>query len=449
MHSRGWLRRPARDLHGPFRTLAAFSLDPCLHGSEVRSVDQRHTPSSLYPRTRSVHSRTSFMAATTATPVTVDLSASASFSVRLGASMARSTADYTSVSYNHWPDVLSNHAINATIAHGKGQLNIDDAGDKYTYSKAGKEEGYILLFPSRGNAKEAVLERLSEHVYNLASTPYESDAKKLAEKYPHVSNDATEPKSAADRGNDAEQLADPANPFDYRHFVQTVAKNTPLLQPRTVTKAAKPVIQQARQSTSTTATATKRKTQSPYVPPAKRAKPGTSSVPEQTKARPALPTIRMDRKASIRRPSYDNSGELILENEEKPAPKQRAMGLALSGQLAQGPISLRSAANSPAGRMSPVTERPEHADDDDDGEFELDAVGSPEDIVERRDNDEDDDDADADVDDLELPSPVVAEHRVSVGATSVLTGPDEDDDLDKQLERAMAEAEDEEESEEE
>lgn len=172
--------------------------------------------------------------------------------------------------------------------------------------------------------------------------------------------------------------------------------------------------------------------------------------------------MRLDRKASTRRPSVDDSGELILENEtpvtEKPPRAAGAMALALSGQLAQGPISLRSAASSPASRnASPMPPRPDGIESP--AEFELGDISSPEASAKKpraqspgdyfSNADEDEEDADADVEDLELPSP--RQRRKSVGqgggggsgdpmggGDGGGGGQDEDYDMERELELALA-----------
>jgi len=123
-------------------------------------------------------------------------------------------------------------------------------------------------------------------------------------------------------------------------------------------------------------------------------------------------------------PSVDDNeddGELIVDNDPPPtstrtAKKSGAMSLALSGQLlGPGPISLRSAASSPAARRDA---------EEDEEEEEL------EEAEEEEDEEEGGGDGDADVEDLALGSPAHGTLGTEV---------EEEDDLDAQLAAAMAE----------
>ena len=129
-------------------------------------------------------------------------------------------------------------------------------------------------------------------------------------------------------------------------------------------------------------------------------------------------------------------------------PKQSAMALALSGQLGRGPISLHSAASSPASRVtSPNPPRPEGMEDGE--EFDLGMSSSPEAPVKSQPKLQEEDyfggdgeeDADADVEDFELPSPAQTHGRKKSIAASTATG-DDDDDLERQMMAAMADDDD-------
>ncbi|KAK3072341.1 hypothetical protein LTR53_006991 [Teratosphaeriaceae sp. CCFEE 6253] len=426
----------------------------------------------------------------------INLETPATYSIRLGDSTLKnaSTANgWASVRYNYRPSVSgaadSNGMIRAGTKAGTSQLSLKASGKQYGYTGEGSsvQGTYVLILRGEGEVTEAVLEELrSNHVFNLMSAPDEKDTAKLRERFPQlaVADDTHDTQSSASHASEA---ADPKNPYDYRHFLKAAAvakaKRPELAPSRSGT--ATPILH-ARAASSTplsrpvkrvgdSALLPQRKRKAPAQPTPdranpKRSKPGSerqtasesrrAAVTKSATPREAPPKIRVDRKASVRRSSYDDdSGELILENEDalsshKLPSARSAMAMALNGQLGQGPISLRSAANSPASRVG------SHLPDlqDGSGDFEDGIVDSSPEIpnLSRHGEAEDvnEEDEDADVEDLELPSPVTA-HKPSISASTVIGG--DEDDLDAQLAAAMAEEEaapamvqeDEEESEEE
>lgn len=434
------------------------------------------------------------MATVAVSAAAIDLKTPASYPIRLGASIvmpAESSVHYTNVRYNHKPLVKRGKGVHASIKRPGGSngsvLTLKDGEEKYSFAgeNASTADTYVLVSRGSGKAKEVVLERLrGSHTFNLVGTPKEG-LEQLRKQYPHIGGDEEEDGGLSGDDEVEEEAAEPDNPFDYRHFLKAAAEEktrrpesaaprstagTPLVQARAAT--ATPTARPAKRETGG-ALLPQKKRKAPAAPAdkpsvkrvktAQEAREPVKTKPQPSKAQPKPeappPKIRVDRKASLRRPSYDDddSGELVLEGEtpvsEKFPTRQKAMSLALSGQLGQGPISLRSAASSPASRVaSPVPPRPDGMDED--GEFEIGGSNSPEEIIAKpsrrhaeevegdadEDGDADEEDEDADVEDLELPSPA-AEHRPSVSAATVTGGGDEDD-LDAQLAAAMAEEED-------
>ncbi|CAK3758888.1 Hypothetical predicted protein [Lecanosticta acicola] len=421
-------------------------------------------------------------------PVAIDLKSQATFPIRLGASILKSSSSpsssssspscsadegkrFTNLRYNHKPHFKHGGgaaaAVKARIRQGdeagESRLELEDGEGKYAYSGryGHDEESYVLVI--RGN--EGVLERVgTTHGFNLIQTPSESDAAKLAERYPPLGG---EDEGEDDLFGEEEEDAPPdeGNPFDYRHFLKAElekaestnanldASRTPHVVPKPTVSTAATSKPARRTGTETkTEPAKKRKTPATNKANAKRLKAGqesttassaaaTTAGPVKPKAKPEVPKINLDRKASL-----DDSGELILENEtpitEKP-PKHSAMALALQGQL-NGPISLRSAANSPGSHVaSPAPQRPEGVEEayvfefDDDPEPEPEPTKENDDDEEEEDEDaRDGDEEDGDVEDFELPSP--AQNRDN---REPAPG-DEEDDLDKQLALAMMEEDD-------
>ncbi|KJX96056.1 hypothetical protein TI39_contig844g00001 [Zymoseptoria brevis] len=409
------------------------------------------------------------MATATMSSSTFDLKSQATYPIRLGASILNDdpgASRYTSVRYNHKPR-LHKRPRKVTISAGsdvglsKLSLDSDDGSYAYAGRHVQDEDSYVLVFRGEGKDKEMVLERLSSlHTFNLTRTPTETDAAKLASKYPPLTVEEADEGDLFGDG-DEDMPADESNPFDYRHFLKAeseAAKNANGSQDIKTSTAPTPRVQaQAARSTPVTRPAAKKRkpAAAPKANP-KRVKAGQEPSPEpesaSQKPKPNVPKLLVDRKAPIRRLSIEDSGELILENETpiNEKPPKHSMALALGGQLGTGPISLRSAASSPGHVQSPAQQAEPEASSAV-YEFELgdsspepegdDTHHAPRDEDEEGDAGEEDDD-DADVDDLELPSPAQTQrHSVGAAANAAAVG-DDDDDLDKQLALAMMEDDD-------
>ncbi|WPH00412.1 Hypothetical protein R9X50_00323900 [Acrodontium crateriforme] len=495
----------------------------------------------------------------------VDLKASATLPVRLGTSFSQNQSPrgedrrWNSLRYNHKPRLRNaNDAkcfIKPSKEAGESRLTLRDGDDEYKFNGQHGEmpDSYVLVFQGSGKDKEAVLERIgTHHAFNLVQTPGDDSATKLEQRYPHIfldSDDSSGGKEGnlfGEEGDDADQDADPSNPFDYRHFLKDErdetkdevsdsrrrAADSPVIQSRSGTTPLTQATKRApleRSSSNTSIFQKKKKAPIKQAPPPvqkektepRRAKtseapPADSSsrVERKPAAKPklALPEVRLERKATIPAevPSSspeaasdhegelmldddhdvdemdideidnafpetndDDDGELILEDFDNGPSKSRtepkAMSLALSGQIGGGPISLRSAVNSPAVAQlngSPMIRHPARAADSTE-EFELgldeDEPSSPEPPRQHRydtsveyprhpgpDDHEDamSDEDDADVEDLELPSPAQS-HVLNVSSATVTshapvnnTVGDDDDDLDMQLALALGETDD-------
>ena len=416
--------------------------------------------------------------ATTAPPMSaIDIGTSSSFPIRLGASILRPTESktYSSVRYNHKPQTKGVEQSSLTSSKdGAPQLSLQHGNEAYSYEGRTVDDSdrYVLLSKGSGKDKELVLEKLgSSHDFNLTSTPSETDADKLAEKFKRLQPDDADGDGLFGDDEEDDEPVDANNPFDFRnHLRPKTAEQRPsgadtpqsaAATPRPAQRAATstPLAQPKKAAATSTAAQKKRKAQEPLKPNPKRVKAGTEPPPPPvSNSRPKpkdVPSVRIDRKASVRRPSFDDSGELILENEtpvnEKPPRAPGAMALALSGQLGQGPISLRSAASSPASRnASPMPPRPEGIESP--AQFDL-GESSPETSAKKpraqspgdyfsnaEEEQDDEEDADADVEDLELPSP--RQRRKSVvnpaGGGGGSGAGDEDYDMERELELALA-----------
>lgn len=421
------------------------------------------------------------MAATAVAPSVIDLKSSSTLPIRLGASILDSSSSdasrFMSVRYNHRPQQQSKDPIKATVTDsgetGLSKLSLECEDGKYGYTgRHGQEDDtYVLLSRGQGKDKELVLERLhSSHAFNLTSTPLEHNAGTLATRHAHIPDDVPEEGDLFGEG-DEDEPAEDSNPFDYRHFLKAElekpentnpsldatrsAAGTPLTQQH---RPASPAVRKPAKPAAKVQPPKKRKPASAAKPNPKRVKAGESSPEVVAKPKPKVevPKVRLDRKDSLRRASVvDDFGELILENETpvtEKMPKKNAMSLALSGQLADGPISLMSAASTPGEGHSNADEpeevmetyefelgdsSPEHGHDDDNGELVLEEEDEEPAPTAAPDEEDDDEDVEA----MELPSPAQGRSRPSVSAAAGPTGgdEDEDDDLDQQLALAMAE----------
>lgn len=411
------------------------------------------------------------MATAVAPLPTIDIRAASSYPVRLGSSILRPSESqaYRSVRYNHKPRRKGQEASSGSIEalkNGKSELSLQDGSQKYNYEGQTAEvaERYVLLTRGSGKDKELVLEKVGGgYDFNLTGTPFETDAGRLAQKYQHLPQEDEDQDDLFGDEDEANEPVDEKNPFDFRNHLKVEsakarpdgadtpqsAAGTPRPAPRPATST--PIAQPKKTAVTNSAAQKKRKNQEPLKPNPKRVKAGTEPPPPASSKPKAkdVPSVRLDRKASVRRPSFDDSGELILENEtpttEKPPRAQGAMALALSGQLGQGPISLRSAASSPASRnASPMPARPDGVESP--AEFEL-GESSPEASAKKpraqspgdyfSNAEEDEEDADADVEDLELPSP--RQRRKSSAHVGYGGGGGDDDyDMERELELALA-----------
>ncbi|TKA34350.1 hypothetical protein B0A50_00331 [Salinomyces thailandicus] len=440
------------------------------------------------------------MAAASAALQPVDVSKPGHYPIRLGSSItspSKASKPYVNVRYNYKPQSLPSEAparLRPIKASSNKAIKLEIQDGDWVYegtAVADVEEQYVLILRENAGKQEAVLEKLWKgYDFNLSSTHDKLEDGVLRQRYPHIGDAEQLAEAHGLPGEDGEEdePLDPDNPFDYRHHLKAalVAKakrpteasqsttSTPLTQhtrAATTTPVAKPAQkrqngsnlftqqQKKRKAPPTSAAAAKESNvgsngsnkrvkagHEPYVPPTARGKAETSSTRAKTEA---PPEIRVDRKASVREPSFEEeSGELIIENGDADSAgghallgRQGAMALALSGQFRQGPISLRSAASSPASHIaSPAPPRPGGLEDGE--EFEL-GGSSPEEsgrTARHKKVDVEEEDQDADVEDLELPSPA-AEHRPSVSAATVTSAhvEEEEDDLDAQLAAAMAE----------
>lgn len=418
------------------------------------------------------------MAAATLASANFDLRSKDTYPIRLGASILKpkEAKKLTSVRYNHVPVLNASSDARTSIKPSKDgsqeQLLIKDGSDEYKY--AGKDlsasNRYVLLCKESGNSREFVLEKLEgSHEFNLVKTPTDSDADKLAAKFPQLSFQDDNDDALFGDEEGVEEPVDPKNPWDYRNYLQASISRPKEPQARPRESGASTPQAQSRPASSTPVSRPVKRSEGPLVAQKKRKVADTSKTnpkrvkagtepppsapkPAQSKPKAELPEFQVEHKrVAQRKAPLDNSDELVLELatpvNEKPPKHASAMALALSGQLGHGPISLHSAASSPASRIaSPNPQRPEGMEEGE--EFDLGGSSSPEATFKsppkQRGGDYfGEEDADADVEDFELPSPAQTHHsrRKSIGAAPAAAG-DDDDDLEAQMMAALDEDDD-------
>ncbi|OQO09976.1 hypothetical protein B0A48_04331 [Cryoendolithus antarcticus] len=335
------------------------------------------------------------MAAAVVSP-SIDLTANGSYSIRLGSSLRTesSTAKRRCIRFNYKPDLLSSSNVNSKLSSGSSArpsstLELSEGAKTWRYAGESREEEdlYVLVLGG-GDGKEAVLERVEEvQSLNLVKTPDESDAAKLERRYAHIAADDSTPEHDHVNGDSDDQI-DPSNPFDFRHYLTEPLHPSTTGKPNGAASRSTPHLQSSPHLSSTPRSShltaaskpqpLKRKAQSSSTP-----KPTTTKRPKfgpQSSSCQPVPSVRLDRKASLRYPAQDDEsddGELIIENPRGSSKPQSSMHLALSGAFdalpkSKGPISLHEAMSSREASPAVAVEEGEE-----DGDVEMLELGSP------------------------------------------------------------------------
>ena len=425
---------------------------------------------------------------------------------------------------NHKPN-LSNGTRTTKISrssNGEPTLSIRDNEEgnisRYAYKgqRSSQKNSYVLIFDP--DTQSCTLEPVkSAYNFNLTSTPWETSKEKLARQYEQLG--AREETSQGITDADPNGEPDVDNPFDFRHFLNLNARVSP--SPSPALKPASTTHTPSLTSSHPSASATK-----PQARPASKVDP-LRQVPRKPKpataqAKPQsneTPTVRLDRRASTRpndaagdkksskpaaRPApkstavksdyyvhssddedspplpqtsqtsreekkidAEESGGLEIDwGNERPKPRKPppSRSLDLPDLGGDGPISLHSAANSPAGRMAIPRKQQKKRQ-----EYEADVIdfGTSDAYVsddsppgeQTQEQDEDtqmhdagESDGDDDVEPMELGSPAhhqppQPQHNVTHEPLPDLPPEDEvdydDDDLEAQMLAAMEDEEDE------
>ncbi|KAJ9658624.1 hypothetical protein H2201_007704 [Coniosporium apollinis] len=344
-----------------------------------------------------------------------------------------STAKFSTVKYNHKPaqSTEKRNTILKADNDGSCSLNITDEEptstepQKYTYEGVRKshKKAYVLIFNQ--DKQTCSLEPLEDtYSFNLTSTPWESSKSKLQAQYRQLKETSSDEESArkVDTANipsdGSDQEPDPTKRYDYRRFLHLVPEqssppNEPTIRsatgtPRSDHGRSTPIMNNHIREPPAKPT---RSAKSQAAPFRKRKTPEPSSTAAKSNKSSAVPTVRLDRRASTRptdpkpsaarttklKPKPDSqfkSDPLVHSSDDSDgggdgttrfelsdgglqidfgdaAPRKRHYSTAVPLAAAtDGPISLRSAATSAANSAAntPLPGRKKH---DDVPEFDL------------------------------------------------------------------------------
>ncbi|KAF2665319.1 hypothetical protein BT63DRAFT_416886 [Microthyrium microscopicum] len=321
-----------------------------------------------------------------------------------------SSSPFSAVRLNHKPSqspgTIRTTKLKANAGTSSLDIQDDESGGRSIYHYDGhrknSKKSFALVFDPA--SQTFTLQPLvAEYSFNLRSTPWEKNGTKLSEQYPQLL-EQSEPSSDDDGlnnlANDDMADADPNNPFDFRHHLVERPK-----QKESYNSKPKPTTSNTQDTDSIPR---ERATSNPE---------GKSNNARTTQRRPA-PKIRMDRRASTRdedpkptskrtqksdikgrrelevpvvkgpSPSlspkeppasklsdveemdddfadddYGTGGNNGLEIDFGDSPPRRQRAVTLPGSSHGGPISLRSAANSPSSQIHTPPKRDRYEDD--------------------------------------------------------------------------------------
>jgi RNA polymerase II transcription elongation factor len=383
-------------------------------------------------------------------------------------------------------------------------LRITD-GDSGTYAysgarKSSPKNSYVLVFDT--NNQTCTLEPLSSsYTFNLQSTPHESSIATLNDKYPPIpASDGEQGQNVEDGSFDEEGVddgPDPKNPFDYRHFLNqrdeappspvpggridsprlnaapTTSERGPRATPKAQAQQPKPKFKisqiakrgaKAKPAASTTTPSVRLERRASTRPALKKTAPtstkNTKLAPKSAEfvhdssssSAPASPPPleQSSQSQELHTSTFDGGLEIDFGDSGPPIKRKGAASSLLASAAADlvaaahnGPISLRSAANSPGGsrvttprhQQKGQRRRPTEVEEldlgDAGGDIDLgDAGGEDEEDEEDEDEDEEEEEEEGYVEDNESDE----EEEVGVHgrsrADTLTTRPEEDDEED-------------------
>jgi hypothetical protein len=371
---------------------------------------------------------------------------------------------YSAVRFNHKPPQsggsrttkLRSSGGNAALLDIKDREDGETSIHHYEGTKSFPKKSYVLVFDP--NTQTATLELLtSSYSMNLKSP------KQLAEQYPQIH----EQSDTSDNGEGSEPLGsmsddepDPNNPFDFRHFLDGAKPPRLSASPVLVSAQIPKVASLAESGTSRERSvsnpegkSSQRTTQQKPPPRIRVERKASTLVDEQLSAlqkksskligqpkrdsdtlKPRVPVTSIPRSQETpKSQEFDlledddeddfmgssGAGGLEIDFGDEPPPRSRARALTLPGSSRGGPISLRSAANSPSSQINTPRRRMQDVDD-----FEIDMGGGG-----GMGHEEDEEDADVSDEDEQSPPLAARNSRAPQQQREVLES-DGDDDVD-------------------
>ncbi|MCJ1252047.1 hypothetical protein MMC30_009285 [Trapelia coarctata] len=262
---------------------------------------------------------------------------------------------YASIQLNHQPSLTS--PVQSTITPFQSDpsslnltVNASSPSSKHTYTGSQQAStACALIFDPA--TQSFTLDRIdTELSFNLRSTPANKSAKALAAQYPQLETTAPDPVSdEEDLFADEAALADPDNPYDYRHYLKRRQSSSP-----------EPIDLVSRDASRN---ASRDPSPLPQVPRAKpkpkaNPKPKPRSPRQQTKRAPSPPPRE---EADADNEDSDDGGLQIIMDGASYRPRRFHTTFSRGDEA---PISLRSAASSVSPAVMAQESSEESSDED-------------------------------------------------------------------------------------
>ena len=396
----------------------------------------------------------------------VNPAAQSRYSVQLSEELLdreNASATFATVQLNHKPSQTGSRKTKITSSGlDSFALDITDKEDGKTsaYHYGGQrkrsKKSYVLVFDPEN--QNCVLKPLSEsYAFNLESTPWQPSAEILSGEYAQIQSTLpSEPDDAEPLESYSDAEIDESNPFDYRHHLNRSSNKSPSPSPGHLAPP-KPAISSNNGARDRSISAPEPPNRARKAPPPKQrptpavrlerrastrtiqkttgkatTKKGAAgpksrefisvSDDEDTSSKPTPVPSDIEEQEEDDYGDNNNGGGLEIDFGNSPPHSQRQRALTLPVSVKGGPISLRSAANSPSSQIN--TPR-RHREDEDGLVINL---GDAEDYADDGDDDDDADMSDAegdiDVEPISLGSPA---HAKGDGHAN---GVDQDVDMD-------------------
>jgi hypothetical protein len=320
------------------------------------------------------------------------------YSVQLSEDLLDTEKDFaplSTVKFNHKPSQNDDSSRTTRITSsgpGTFALNITDKDDgktsvyHYGGQRGASKKSYVLVFDPE--QQTCTLQPVSEsYSFNLKSTPWQPSAEVLNADYPQIQEEALVEDDQIDPlGGIPDSEIEEDNPFDYRRHLLSTKDKSPSPSPGLLAlpKPANHASSKSRDRSRSAPEAPerfrkalpKKQRPTPAVRLERRAstrdvhknlvnKKGTSGkdsrklkpVPDIDELAPNHVSAPSDIEEQDDDDDYNDTkdeGFLEIEYGDEPPPSQRPRALTLPGSTHRGPISLRSAANSPSSQINTI-----------------------------------------------------------------------------------------------